>query len=394
MLLKSLPGIFSKSEGDPLPEDIGIIFSESFLSSIPAAFTNAGSSGITYSSGELNFTGGAGTFVKTLQFTDATNPHRYTCLEVWKQTIRVRTPASLSAAYGIGIGVKSSNSYDALSTLVRWAWDDSGRVYTYYRDGLGNQVNDAGYVASTNTWYRIEVTRTKNSINTQIWNDAHTVQHANVTRTWAVTYPTDLRANNTGRFTLYNFGGTNFKAKEWEVSSTSQKNVDIVCVGDSLMYGLFVGATFSNRYIDQAITTKSYTVLAGIGDRTADVLNRIDEILALCKPSTKIYLNILSNDVGSGVGSGTYQANYDSILSALAGYTVVLGTPVARSDVNLTTAANFIIAKGGTQVDLWNDTRNGGTYTLQAAKNAGDNIHENLVGHTSNAVVASAILDP
>lgn len=381
--------------GDPPEEAIGEIFSETFAVSIPSEFTNAGSSGITYSAGELNFTGGAGTFVKTLQFTDATNPHHYTCLEEWSQTVWVRTPASLSAAYGLGIGVKSSNSYDALSTLVRWAWDDSGKIYTYYRDQLGTQVNDTGFIPSTSTWYIVEVTRTKNVINTQIWDETHTTQHANVTRTFATTYPNDLRANNTGRFTLYNFGGTNFKVKNWSVSSDSEKYVDIVAIGDSNMYGLFCGATYSNRYIDQSITTKSYTVLAGIGDRTADILNRIDEIIALCKPSTIIYLNIGSNDVGSGVPQATYEAQYNSILSALSSYTVVLGTAIARSDVDLQTLNTFISGKSGSYsiIDLFTTTKSG-AYQLNATYNAGDNIHLNLAGHNACVSPTSTVLDP
>lgn len=381
--------------GTPLsPEAIGTIFSESFVSSIPSEFTNAGSSGITYSSGELNFTGGAGTFIKTLQFTDATSPHRYTCLEDWKQTIYVKTPASLAAAYGLGIGVKSTNANDSLSTLIRWAWDDSGKIYTYYRDQLGTQVNDAGYIPSTNTYYRLEITRTKNAINTKILSEDGLTTHANVTRTFAVTYPNDIRANNTGRFTLYNFGGTNFKVKNWEVSSTAQKYVDVVAIGDSNMYGLFVGATFSNRYIDQSLSGLSYTVLAGIGDKTADVLNRIDEVLALCKPSTIIYINIGSNDVGFSVAQATYEANYNSILSALSSYTVVLGTAIARSDQDLQTLNTFISGKSGSYdiIDLFTTTKTG-AYQLNASYNSGDNIHLNNSGHDACVSPTSIVLN-
>lgn len=380
---------------EPSPEDIGTIFSESFAASIPAEFTNAGSSGITYSSSKLNFTGGAATFAKTLTFTDSGNDFHHTCLENWKQTIRVTTPSSLSAAYGIGVGVDSTNSNDSLSTLVRWAWDDSGKIYTYWDENLGTQVNDAGYVPSTSTDYIIEVTRNKNAITTRILSSDGLTVHANVTRTFAVTYPQSSRLNNTGQFCLWNFGGTNFKAWDWEVSSTAQKYVDVIAIGDSNMYGLFAGATFADRYIDQSLTGLSYTVLAGIGDKTADVLNRIDEVLALCKPSTVIYLNIGSNDVGFGVGSGTYQANYDSILSALSAYTIVLGTAIARSDADLQTLNTFISGKSGSYdiIDLFTVTKTG-AYSLNASYNSGDNIHLNNAGHDACVSATETVLNP
>lgn len=376
-------------------EALGVIFSESFASSIPAAFTNAGSSGITYSSGELNFTGGAGTFAKTLKFTDSGNPHHHTCLEVWKQTLKVRTPSTLTAGYGVGIGVDSTNNFETLSTLIRWAWDDSGRIYFYWDEDLGTQNNNAGFVPSTSTYYLLEVTRTYNSMNVKIKSEDGVTTHADVTRTWAVTYPQSSRYHNTGQFCLWNFGGTNVKVKEWEVSSTEQKYVDIVCVGDSNMHGLFAGATFSNRYIDLAIPTKSYTVLAGIADRTSDILDRIDEIIELCKPTTVIYLNIGSNDVGSGRSQANYESDYNDILTALASYTVVLGTSIARSDQNLTTLNSFISGKSGSYdiIDLFEETRNTGTYTLKAAYNT-DNIHLNTAGHSACASIAGAVLEP
>ena len=81
------------------------------------------------------------------------------------------------------------------------------------------------------------------------------------------------------------------------------KNVDYIAVGDSNMYGLFAGS-IENRYVAQARGELSYTVLTGVGDRSADVLALINEVVAM--NSKRVYLSIPSNDIAGDVSSSTY----------------------------------------------------------------------------------------
>lgn len=352
---------------------------------------------ISIVSNKLNMTGGTGgtLFTNYIGFSKATSPFHHTCLENWRQRVTCTTPSSLTAtSYGFGIGIKSTNVTGDTSTYIRWSWDTGdNRVYFYVTGSVTGQTISAGSVVPTaNTTYVIDVLRAKNVVTVTLYQADGVTQLLQTSFTMGLTFPANGQImHNTGRFTLQNFGGTNLTISQWAITSTANRNAAYIAVGDSNMYGLFAG-TNAVRYTQQAMTAtnKTFEIVAGYADHTADVLNRIDEIKYL-SPSA-VYLNIGSNDVADGVGTGTWQANIDSIISQLqtAGIVVKLGTPIARA-TDLTAVQTYINGKANTKVDLFAATKDGVNHLL-AAYDSGDTVHMNVAGHNACSTALQAIL--
>lgn len=369
------------------PQALGTIFTETAWAAFSPKFTVLGSSSITVSGGKVLMSGGNATFNDKIHFTDASNPHRYTCLEKWKQRVKAKVPTRNGTSYGIGIGVDSAAA-EEYSTSIRWTWDTTGngRAYLYTKRTISGQIDSGALLTpSSGTTYVIQLERNKNVFILTIFAENGTTQLATYTYTLSLTSGATIQPHNTGRFCIQNFGGTDIEILEWTVESEARKYIDYAGVGDSNMAGLFATST-SNRYFEQAMTAKNKTfeILAGIADRSGDVLLRVPEMIAMSPRSA--YINLLSNDIANGVASGTYQSNYNSIVSQLeaANIIVKLGTPVARS-TNLTAAQTFINAKANAKIDLFARTKNSGNTSMQATFNSGDNIHMNLAGNNACA---------
>lgn len=366
---------------------VGEIFNETSFAST-GNFPITGTS-ITRSAGQLDMTGNPTLFTSYVLFDDATNAHRYTALEKWDQWVRVKvSDTKTSTSYGIGIGVLSANGWDIKSTSVRWSWDNSGagKVYLYNVNALTNQiVSGTSLVATADTFYWVHINRQYNVITTEIYSDAMSLLFTlaqSFTMSSGYVVP-----HNTGRFCLQHFGGDGVEVTDWIVSSTEMVGADYCGVGDSNMHGMHV-ATVAERFMNIAAATagKSVVVNAGISDRTAEVLLRLPEVIAL-KPKNVI-LSIGRNDIADGVAQATYEANITTIITDLeaAGITVKLAG-VFASNVNVSSLQTFYTGKANTQINGYTTTKGAGT-AINATYNAGDNIHFNTAG---NAAIAAAV---
>ena len=383
-----------------VPSPIGVINDESAWASL-TDFSVVGNATATIgvSGGKLNMTGGSGgsLFTNYVYFSKSGSPFIYTCLEKWTQRIIVTTPSSFnSTSFGLGIGIKSTNPNVAQSNYIRWGWDSgNNQIRMYFTDSISGQAVGNVLVPVANTTYVIDVSRVKDVLTVTIYASDGTTVLQTSTFNANYTYPSSGGSifHNTGHFALQNFGGT-FNISSWTISSTANRFCDYVAAGDSNMYGLHVGTgggAVTSRYVEQAMATKNKTfeIVAGIDDHSQDILNRLPEIIYMAPRS--VYLNILSNDIADGVSSGTWQANYNSIVSQLqaAGITVKLGTPIARS-IDVTAAQTFINGLSNTKVDLFNVTKTG--TNLNATYNSGDGIHMNLAGNNACVSPLSGIL--
>ncbi len=370
---------------------VGEIFNESSFAST-SNFPITGSS-ITRSSGQLDMTGNPSLFTSYVLFDDATNSHRYTALEKWDQWVRVKVSTTKTAtSYGIGVGVLSANGWDVKSTSLRWSWDTSGagRFYLYNINAITNQIvsaNDAqgAYSATANTFYWIHVNRNYNVITTRIFSDAMSLLFS-ISQSFTMSSGYVV-LHNTGRFCIQHFGGDGVQVTDWIVSSTELVGAVYCGVGDSNMHGMHV-ATVAERFMNIAAATvgKSVVVNAGISDRTAEVLLRVPEIIAL-KPKNVI-LSIGRNDIADGVAQATYEANITTIITDLeaAGITVKLAG-VFASNVNVSGLQTFYTGKANTQINGYTTTKGAGT-AINATYNAGDNIHFNTAG---NAAIGASV---
>ncbi|MBL0739818.1 fibronectin type III domain-containing protein [Chryseolinea lacunae] len=381
----------------PVTQAYGQIFSETAFSSA-TRFPTKGT-GISRDTDKLVLTGNPSLFSSYIYHDDPANPFRYTCLENWNVRVRVKTPSTLNASsYGIGIGVQSVNTADPYSTTMRWGWDSGQNfIYLYYKSTTSLQmVSTTKYVPTANTYYWVEVTRAKDAFTYTIFDGATGKTQLFTTK---LTFPTFtagnyVKAHNTGQFCLHQFGGTNSEVTNWEVSTTAMKNADYIGVGDSNMHGLFASSN-SQRWIESAMTSagKSFNILAGISDRSADVVRRIPEVIAL-KPKA-VVLSIGRNDLANGVALSTVQANIDYIINTLqsAGITVNLAGVVA-SNVNVSALQAYYNGKPNVQVNGYTATKASSGTTLNGSYNSGDNIHLNQAGNTAMSKLLLTILTP
>jgi lysophospholipase L1-like esterase len=374
---------------------IGEIFNEtSFASATNFPITGAS---ITRGTNKLDMTGAPTLFGSYVVHDNSSNNHRYTGLENWKQRVRVKTPATINGtSYGIGIGVQSANTYDPYTTTVRWSNDTGGpgalgSLYLYNKLTTAGQVQGVGsFAPAAATYYWIEVERIKNAFSVSVFSDQGT-RLFNESVQFNIGSVQYNQAHNVGRFVIHHFGGNGIEVTNWEVSSSALKKADYCVIGDSNTYGLFAG-TSPQRWAELAMIAgnKTYTINAGIADRTADVVLKLNEIVAL-QPKN-VLLSVGRNDIAAGVATGTWQANIDNIINTLeaAGITVKLCGVIA-SNVNVSTMQTYYTGKANTQVNFYTETKSAGT-TLNAAYDSGDAIHLNVAAQQVLATLVLTIL--
>jgi len=175
----------------------------------------------------------------------------------------------------------------------------------------------------------------------------------------------------------------NIKFTNIYVSSTENKNVDRLCIGDSITQGAYAGS-----YAGIFGSLISASINAGGAEFTQDTLNKMPELLMI-NPQ-KAFLLIGLNDIANGVAAATWQANIVSIVNQLeaAGITVIkllyAGFGSYSIDVNAFITATYPTSYIDTCTPL--ETSAG---VLNAAYNSGDG-HPNAAGHT---VIANTIIN-
>lgn len=174
----------------------------------------------------------------------------------------------------------------------------------------------------------------------------------------------------------------NVKMTSWKISSTSNKNVLKLGVGDSITQGYNAGSLAGRFPIIADID-----INAGGGNTTQDVINNMSGILA--RNPQKVFLLIALNDDASGIADAVWQANYVTIVTTLeaAGITVVkllyAGWGAFGTTVNGYITATYPSSYIDTATLL--ETSPG---VINATYNAGDG-HPNAAGH---ALIASTIM--
>ncbi len=262
----------------------------------------------TITNNDLVFTGGSGVFTKTFDL------DYYTTNENWGIT----TVGTISiSGLGFGIGVRSTNTngfYDVAAQFVGSGGAiGTGIMYT----GSGGTYTQRGSSTTAQSFslgdsIRLRFVRLYNQIT--IYTKNLTTNSTEYTQSF--TYTTSPNMPNTSRFCLFNFGGT-FAINSYLITSSEIYGAPYAIIGDSKTQQ-YQASLFNLRYA--SLLTDHFglgPVLAGASDKTADVLNRVNEIIAL-HPRAAI-LAIGSNDARFSVSSATTISNYDAIVSALVG---------------------------------------------------------------------------
>lgn len=371
---------------------VGTVLSETAWASL-TNYTNVGT-GISVSGGQLNMTGGNATFTDYLLWNDTLSPWLNTCLEKWTISVKAIAPTISATSYGFGLGVRCTNSFTQMNAIFRWAWDTGATngIYMYPNNSLASQLVGGARTNPTGgqTVY-FDVVRNKNVYTATAYQSDHSTVLISQVFTMNLSTGAVNQANNTGKWVLENFGGTNLKILEWTISTPAQKNCDIVFLGDSNEYGMFAVSN-ANRFAENAAVTrgKTFEILAGIGDRTSDLITRLLEVKAL-NPSYVI-LSIGRNDIANGIGTGTWQANINTIISTIAGYGIpVKLAGVIASNVDVSAVQTFYSGKTNQQVNSYVATKSG-TTTLNATYDSGDGIHMNVAGNTALSTLYQTII--
>lgn len=363
---------------------IGTIYNKSQWSAI----TDGGSltdhsSGSSISGSDLSFTGGTGAFTKSLDVTNETK------LDKWQQRLDFTVGNNNATSFGPGIGIRSSNTSVALDVVVQLfmaTGANQGKLIAYAGSAHTNlAVTSSALTFSVGDKISMTVTLSEDILSATAFNASTLSASVSITNynfsTGSQTLP------NTGRFAIFNIGG-NFKVNYWSVSSTELYKPRIVVLGDSKTQ--FYKAT--RLRLGWAYLLRDYrgsqnvTVLGGGNDRSAEYLLTVWEIINRIKPDY-VFVAGISNDIRTGVASGTWQANYTSEITQLqaAGITVIADDGLYETSVDQSAVTTWLNANYPNIVWASNATVIG----LNA-----DNVHPNNAGCVTftNAALASGKL--
>lgn len=171
--------------------------------------------------------------------------------------------------------------------------------------------------------------------------------------------------------------------------SDETTGADLLLIGDSKFtwYG-----NNNNQSIPSLLYAKAGNVIntGKSGDKTAEVLLALDEIIAL--HPRQALLNIGSNDIRNGVSTGTWQANIDTIYNRLTRNSIdVFFALMYETSIDQTTLKNYLAANYPAKYisEAYDATRNCNSCLLA------DNIHLTAYGNSKwvDAVLQSGKID-
>lgn len=366
---------------------VGSIFSASTFTSL-AGFTTNGTTP-TVSGGKINFSGGTGSFTKSLDY------DYYTQADQWTQTITEVAPTPNTTSIGLGIGIRSYGQFSKI--------DVAGLVYLTSGGAHDGHVaiQDGGSLAALSTTtlafsagdiIQVSVTRSFNVITVSANNISTQSAAVSVSYTYLFTDGETILLPNLGKFAIYNFGGT-VSLSSYTILVDSPKGVNALLVGDSKLTGYYAGS-YSNVAGNLIQNTMKVSIQAGGGDTTADVLLNLPEIIA--RRPQSVVLNIGRNDLGNAVSLPTIETNYTSIVNQLeaAGIIVFNLLPLYETAVDQSAltawilatfpASNIISSSNSTYPMIGQEYANPASNVLAA-----DGVHPNTF---DNRLIARAIL--
>lgn len=281
----------------------------------------------------------------------------YTQLEEFKvKCIVTVNDVSANAIYfGIGLaGVSTFSSKMAVRGAL-WSSGDANnglmQLYYGYSNGTAAALADSG--ASRLTLIQgdsIEMEVEQSGLTITFTCRNLTTPAGDLVVTWtntnALVYPgtAGTQLLNIEQISLWNYKG-DYTVIDLKYISTEHQNIAGMLVGDSKSEGYYVDA-LSNRIsnILEVDTGTYFQVSAGSGNVTQDVLNSIEEAI-LINP-TKLVLCIGRNDLANLVPSGTWQANYASIVSQYqaAGIDVYHQLPLPETSLDQSALTTYINA--------------------------------------------------
>lgn len=358
----------------PSPVPFGDIYNSQSWSNLNDFIVNNAT--VALAGNYINISGGASDFDRTLDF------NYITALEKFTSTVLIKI--IVGAASGFGIGVRSTNP----SPVYNLSCQVNGVGRIFIRAGDNSVVYDSvsNVVAyTTNDILEISLTQNKGTITV----NARNITQGGALFTGSTTFPSSTYTallHNTGRFCIFDFDGT-YQLQSWIINSPENKNAKLAIIGDSKTQGYYAN-TFATRY--GTLLDADYTptvVFAGGGDRTAQLLTRMPELLSFTPQNLLIAIGC--NDLRNGVSNAVFEANLLSIYnqSVSAGINAYVACPFPENALDLTPQYNYITSgvfpANKVITETWTDfIAVPGGNTLKAIYNWGDGVHLSQAGHT------------
>ena len=365
---------FNKGNKPPIP--FGTIYSSNNWNNLNDFTVNGITASI--SSGFINLSGGAGDFVKTLDY------NYVTALE--KFTIKANVKIISLGTSGFGLGIRSVNT--TYKHNLSFQFDGTGKLYI--RSHNNAVVADSGasvLLPIVGDIFECTISQDTGQVTVTL---KKTTGPAQITLTY--NFPSNtpsILLHNIGKFCFYTFDGQQ-QLQSLDIGTTGIKNAKLAIIGDSKSQGYFA-SSFVSRYASILSTYYGNTVVfAGGGDDTGNLLMQIPEIISFSP--NKLVIQIGSNDIVLG----TFQANLTNLYNQLvaSGIDTYILAPIPENPRDLRPQLNYIVANFPSSkviMEVWDDliTIPGG-YLLKAIYDSGDGVHPNNAGH---AQIAQSIIN-
>jgi lysophospholipase L1-like esterase len=374
----------------PSTAAIGVIYTDNFNRSSPGSDYSVTAPAVTFSQNGAYLraaratTGGFANYIQLLKpsSTQGFNSEKF------KATLRFRV---VTTSVGLSVGWKSisGNSVVDITGLMQTG-SPSTTLARAYQNGSALATSST-FSTVNGDQCEVEIYREPA---TTITVTARKLNGSPASASINYAFPTGTGsplAWNISQLAIYFNGGT-YDLESFTIEQELLKYSRVCFVGNSITQWYFA-SIYQNRYAAKSMVGSSYPyiVMAGQGQRTAEILNNVDEIVSV-RPRY-VVLMIGTNDIGTGVSSATWQANYSSFVESMIsnGIRVVLCyvTPRNTYDFRPTTVGSpnkWILDTYGADsrvqiIDTYTPLKDAGGNGIDATYSS-DGIHPNNAGTT------------
>jgi len=237
---------------------------------------------------------------------------------------------------GLFLGKLSANSFSRSSVVARAVYVDASNwtINLYAIGGFSTEtlvastpIYTPASIAMTNgANYRIEISFNSptiqvdfSRIDTTLSYNKSVIERISIPYTYTMVIGSNPQVANTGYYCYGTIGSSPagvYAIHKMKVEINSYKNIDMVCIGNSVLSGYNTSTpqnTFTNKLFNG--TGKTYAVFAGASDRTDELLLRMGEVFAT-NPKYAL-IEIGWNDIGNSSGSVLFSANLTRVIDTL-----------------------------------------------------------------------------
>jgi hypothetical protein len=323
----------------------GTIYQKSSWSNLNDFTINGATASISGDS--ILLSGGANDFSKTIDLNYATLLNRWKCVTAF------RVGDTSATSYGIGVGLNGINGWSGHQHDIVGKINLANGFLTLENNGGAGTYTTVATSSSNLTFaegdmLRLTVERVLDSVFATVRNltnpNVISCKYQWLTTTSAIPIP------NTGKFSVYSFGGTQI-IDSIAITSKGIKNADIFIAGDSK--SVYYANQYSRLYGQRLAQYYSVELNAGPGDRTPELIARLQEIKALSPK--QVLIQEFSNDLRSGMTFSQSIANINAITDSLTKWGIdYYFIPFYETSLDLIQWNNYFLANYPTHyINTW-----------------------------------------